>query len=308
MRIIRHSVFETNSSSTHSLTIGEVKDFIKPDKSIVIKMRDMDYLFKEDPSYCSLPEYDRLKTMTTREAIDSIVDRYASRDKDTRWTLHCIINFLETVKINIGIKYDCNLYYCGKWEKEGKAAFEHITTAKYPQFDPSVYAPENDFKKKLEFLYCMALGTEGNDEPVSYEDLFEFLKLVTERANVEIEIEVPDIENCDENVKEYPDAKEYKKGYEDPKYEKAYNKYYKWRKSWIKNLSRAIIPVTEYSKKHYDRTVLEINVCGCEYPMFMELHDDCDINDLRDMFRTKKKELIDWLFDKNSGFYRFRNG
>jgi hypothetical protein len=311
-RIIRHSVFETNSSSTHSLTISKVKDFVTPDKTVVVKMRNMDYLFRMDPSYFCLPEYDELKTMTTREVIDFVLDRqkkYGYSDCSKLNIIDDIVNFLDAVGIDKGFKFDTYCWYHDKFEKEGKAALEYLKTADYPQFDPSAYAPENDFKKKLEFLYCMAFAKEGTkDKRVAYKDISEFFVMVVDRAGVPIKIEVPDIDNCEVGVMEYPDEDQYEDKWNNPEWKEKWNKYREWEEEFKKNLTKTVFPVAEYSKKHYDRTVLEMDVCGFEYPMYMEIHDDCRIGELRRMFKSEKKELLDWLFDNNSGFYRFRNG
>ena len=305
MRIVRHSVFETNSSSTHSLTFGKDKDFIVPDEPIAVKMRDMDYLYKPDPSYFCLPEYDQLKTMTTREVIDYVLAAY-SADYDVEWVIANVSTFLDVVGIEKGYNYDTGIYYSGKREKEAVPALEYIKTAEYPQFDPGPYAPENDFQKKLEFLYCMALAR--GEKPVSYTSLSTVLKTVVDRAATDIMIEVPYIENCDENVLAYPDDEKYEGGYKNPEYQKEWDRYRKWVETWRQNLSRVIIPISKYSKKHYDRTLLEMSHVGWDYPLHMETHNDCYIGELRKMFRNKKGELVDWLFDKNSGFYRFRAG
>ena len=308
MKIIRHSVFETNSSSTHSLTFSKEKEFVIPGKAIVIKMRDMNYLCKEAPEYYGIPECDQLKTMTTRDVINRILSERKNTNSEITWALDAITRFLDAVNIDTGYEFDKCCWYNDKYEKETKHALEYIKTAEYPQFDSSVFAPETNFVKKLEFLYCMALSTQYPGQ-VPYKDLFAFLKAVVKRAaDISIKIEVPYIENCDNNVMEYPDDSKYEGEWKNPEFQKECKKYDKWRDAWMKDLRTAIIPVSEYSVEHYERTLVEMRVCGYDHPMYMELHDDYNIVPLRKMFKGSQKKLVDWLFDSNSGFYRYRNG
>jgi hypothetical protein len=312
MKVVRQGVFETNSSSTHSLVISKDKDYVSPNKNIVVKMRNMEYLYKQNPSYNNLPEYDQLKNMTTNEVITHILNQYDYIDNEylAENAVDNISDFLDSVGVNKGYEYDSNCWYGDKYDDEVKPALKCIIENRYPEkFNANVYAPENDFQKKLEFLYCMALARDSGSEPVSFENLYNFFRMVNNRSNnVLFYIEVPEIVFCDNNIMEKPNIKKYNNDWNNLEYRKAYDLYYEWSESWINNLCKNTIQLSEYTKTHYDRTLLEIDICGYSYPLYMELHDDCNINDLRKMFEDDQEKLADWLFDNNSGFYRYRNG
>jgi len=262
VKTIRHNTFETNSSSTHSFSRKNKEiDWHDPTGCILVRQRNMEYLYKLSPEYLCVPEYSILRTMTTNEVIAYVFNNF----DDIKSACSTVMCFLKEVSIPVGHTYREDWFYGKKQDKAVKLA-ENIKNTDYPQFDVEIFAPENDFVKKLEFLYAMALGTEGGYyNPVSYADFYKFLQMINTKG--------------------------------------LHATFY------IESYEGSNVLFGQYEEYQHKATVAALS--GLNYyesPLYMELHEDTNAKNLKERFKTDKQGLVDWVFDNNSGFYRYRNG
>ena len=87
MKLIRNNVFETNSSSTHTLTIGkQQKDYLAPSKTLTIDFIDTDKEFtlgtlKEKVSYLVSQIIEKYKYVFLLPKINEITFSNVEKEK-----------------------------------------------------------------------------------------------------------------------------------------------------------------------------------------------------------------------------------
>jgi len=277
MKIVRHGVFETNSSSTHSMTFSKTSNMMIPAGDIEIKMRTMGYLHKIPPSYLDLPDYEVLKDKTTQEVIELLLTDYKGNridlsaiptdrfdpkpdnEMEIEWRIDGVVSFLNIVGIDTGFSYSTNWCGSSKWERETRYAVAYLKDLKniaaYPQFDAEKWAPECRLSNKLDFIYCIAMSSK-----IDYDCFINLLLSVNAHIPGTLYIE----------------------------------------------LLTETVSVMNYTADHHYRTLAEMERIRYDYPLYMEMHSD--MGNVIELIENEPDKIIEWLFDSNSGFYRWRDG